>query len=158
MCSPGRGNAGCCTVMLYVGERSNKEQWRLLHSLLVFSHTLSYPQSNWALLMLLPECVCMCVHSRTLWVSPRYSPVRLGVSPTAASTPTNVFNQRFWGFISLQWNPGLCGLSQSPLVLPGLSAHKCGTAQSVSHHLAKSPLNPAAHLCPSYQAGWRFLL
>ena len=36
-----------------------------------------------------------CVCSRTLWVSLKNSPVRLGVSPTAASTPTGVFNQRF---------------------------------------------------------------
>ena len=34
-----------------------------------------------------------CVHSRPLWVSPMNSPVRLGVSPVAASTPTGVFNQ-----------------------------------------------------------------
>ena len=33
--------------------------------------------------------------SRTLWVSPMNSPVRLGVSPAATSTPTGVFNQRF---------------------------------------------------------------
>ena len=37
----------------------------------------------------------VCVRSRTLWVSPVNSPVRLGVSPTAASTPTGVFNKRF---------------------------------------------------------------
>ena len=36
-----------------------------------------------------------CVHSRTLWVSPMNSPVRLGVSPAATSTPTGVFNQWF---------------------------------------------------------------
>ena len=36
-----------------------------------------------------------CAHSRPLWVSPTNSPVRLGVSPTATSTPTGVFNQRF---------------------------------------------------------------
>ena len=36
-----------------------------------------------------------CVHSRPLWVSPMNSPVRLGVPPAAASTPTGVFNQRF---------------------------------------------------------------
>ena len=36
-----------------------------------------------------------CAHSRPLWVSSRNSPVRLGVSPAAASTPTGVFNQRF---------------------------------------------------------------
>ena len=37
----------------------------------------------------------VCVHSRTLWVSPTNSPVRLGVSPTATSTPTGVFSQSF---------------------------------------------------------------
>ena len=36
-----------------------------------------------------------CAHSRPLWVSPTTSPVRLGVSPAAAPTPTGVFNQRF---------------------------------------------------------------
>ena len=35
-----------------------------------------------------------CVHSKPLWVSPTSFPVRLGVSPAAASTPTGVFNQR----------------------------------------------------------------
>ena len=37
----------------------------------------------------------VCVCSRTLWVSPTNSPVRLGVSPAATSTPTGVFNQWF---------------------------------------------------------------
>ena len=32
---------------------------------------------------------------RPLWVSPTTSPVRLGVSPAAAPTPTGAFNQRF---------------------------------------------------------------
>ena len=36
-----------------------------------------------------------CARSRPLWVSPTTSPVRLGVSPAATSTPTDVFNQRF---------------------------------------------------------------
>ena len=36
-----------------------------------------------------------CVRSRPLWVSPTHSPVRLGVSPAAASTPTGVFSQWF---------------------------------------------------------------
>ena len=35
----------------------------------------------------------MC--SRTLWVSPTYSPVRLGISPAATSTPTGVVSQWF---------------------------------------------------------------
>ena len=37
----------------------------------------------------------VCVHSGTLWVSPRNSPVRLRVSPASASTLTGVFNQWF---------------------------------------------------------------
>ena len=58
-----------------------------------------------------------CVRSRTLWVFPANSPARLGVS-AAASDPTDVFSQRFWGFISPLWSPGLCCLSRSPVVLP----------------------------------------
>ena len=78
---------------LVCGEGSEREQCRLLHSLTVFSHFSCYPQANWALLVLIPGWV-VCVRSRTLWVSPTNSPVRLGVPP-AASTPTGVFNQRF---------------------------------------------------------------
>ena len=46
-----------------------------------------------------------CVHSRTLWVSPRNSPVRLGVSP-ATSTP-QVFSVR--GFEALFPHTGTLG-------------------------------------------------
>ena len=74
-----------------------------------------------------------CVHSKTLWVSPTNSPVRLGVTPTV-STPTG-FYQRFWGFFSPHWNPRLHSLSCSPIVPPGLSACKYGTARSASCHL-----------------------
>ena len=73
-----------------------------------------------------------CVLSRTLWVN---SPLGLGVSP-AASTPIGFFSQRVWGFISLYWNPGLCGLSHSPVVPPSLSARKCGTTPSASRSLS----------------------
>ena len=37
----------------------------------------------------------VCEYSRPRWVSPMSSPVRLGVSPAAASTPTGIFNQWF---------------------------------------------------------------
>ena len=37
----------------------------------------------------------VCVCSRTLWVSPTNSPMSLGVSSAATSTPTGVFNQWF---------------------------------------------------------------
>ena len=64
------------------------------HSLLDLSHSLCYPQSNWAPLVLIPECWAYA-HSRPLWVSGMNSPVRLGISPAAASTLTGVFSQRF---------------------------------------------------------------
>ena len=57
----------------------------LLAGLLTFSHFLRYPQANWALVVPIPGWV-VCVRSRTLWVSPTDSPVRLGVS-TATATP-----------------------------------------------------------------------
>ena len=80
--------------MLYVGEgprRSNGAR-STLHHISVF-HSVTHNQigplwcwfpSGWA-----------CAHSRPLWVSPKTSPVWLGVSPAATPTPTGIFNQRF---------------------------------------------------------------
>ena len=73
-----------------------------------------------------------------LWVSPMNSPVGLGVSPTAA-TPTGFNSQRFWGFISLCWNPGLHSLSRSPVVPPSTPA-ATSPAQFWSCCLAMHPL------------------
>ena len=87
----------------------------------------------------------VCVHSRTLWVSPTNSPVRLGISPTTSPTPTVVFSQRLSSFISPWWSPRLCGLSCPSVVPPSLTARKCGTAQSTIRHLA-CPGPPATAL------------
>ena len=57
------------------------------------------------------------VHSRTLWAPPTETPVRLGVPPTA-TTPTDFYSQRFWGFVFPCWNPELCGKINSLLFLP----------------------------------------
>ena len=57
-----------------------------LHSPEDCSHSLCYPQSNWALWCWLLSGWA-CAHSRPLWVSPTTSLVRLGVSPAAAPTP-----------------------------------------------------------------------
>ena len=55
----------------------------------------------------------VCVHSRTLWVSPEYCPVRLGVSPTTA-IPTYLFLKLwFWVLSCPCWNPGFWGPSCS---------------------------------------------
>ena len=48
---------GCDAVR---GGGAEREQWRLLHSLMDFSHSLCYPQSNWAPLVLIPEWVGFC--------------------------------------------------------------------------------------------------
>ena len=124
------------------------------------------PTGKLALLVLIPGWVSLCIF-RTLWISPTNSPVRLEVSP-ATSAPTGFFSQKFWGCISPHWNPGLCGLSRSPVVPPGLSTCKYGSAHSASHGLIHpgpqaSSLPwvlsaPAAHLHYSYQSGWMFLL
>ena len=80
--------------------------------------------------------------------------VRLGVSP-AAATPTGFYRQTFWGFFPPCKNPGLCGLSRSPVVLssylhanggpPSLppAALPAGTS---SHSLSMHPVRPS---CPS---------
>ena len=108
---------------------------------------------------------CACACSRPLWVSPTNSPVRLGVSPAAASTPTGVFNQSFEAlfpragalgcmvcfapspflpvYLCEMWGRGICQLQ------PGLPRstirHLAGSASCC---LATSPLYPAAHLRP----------
>ena len=93
-CSPGRGKAGGCTVMLYVGEgpRGSNGTCSTLHRTSIF-HSTTHNQtgplwcwfpSGWA-----------CARPRPLWVSAMTSPVRLGVSPAATPTPTGVFSQRF---------------------------------------------------------------
>ena len=100
--------------------------------------------------------VCICLG--TLWVSPTNSPVRLGVSSAAASTPTGVFNQWFEALFPRARALGLVGLCHSLVVPPSLSVHECGTAESASHHLATSPLCPDVHIHPSYWSGWMCLL
>ena len=87
------------------------------------------------------------VSSRTLWVSPTNSLVRLGVSP-AAATPTHFYSQKFWGFIFPHWNPALHGLSHSPVVPPSLSSCKCATARSTSCCLASGPLRSGCLFLP----------
>ena len=143
--SPWQGNPLSLCSGAYVGEGSKREQCpcSALSRLSVTSptthnqigHFWCWVPGGW-----------VCVHSRTLWVSPKNCLVRLGVSPTAASTPTGVFSQRFWGFIFPHWNPGLCGLSCSPVVPASLSAWECGTTQSTSRCLACSTSRHLA--CP----------
>ena len=87
------------------------------------------------------------VRSRTLWVPPTNSPVRLAVYLTT-TTATGFYSQRVWGFIFLCWNPGLHGLSHSTVVPLILSTCSCGTAQSSSHCLDACSLLPSCLFPP----------
>ena len=114
-CSPGQGNAGGCAVMLYVGEGpsgSNGARLTLLRISIFHSDTHNQTGPLWCWF----PSKWACAHSRPLWVSPTTSPVRLGVSPAAASTPRGAFNQRFEALFPPhpRWSPGLHGLLRCP--------------------------------------------
>ena len=51
-------------------------------------------------------------------VSPKNRPVRLAVSP-ATATPTGFIARGSEALFCPRWNPGLYGLSRSPVVPPG---------------------------------------
>ena len=112
-------------VTLYMGEGSEKEQCHLLCSLPVFSHFPCYPQSNWALLVLIPRWVgfvyvlgpCRSLQWTLLWVW-EFLPL--------LPKPPRCFQSEVLRLYFPRWNSALCSLSCSPIVPPGLSAHKCG--------------------------------
>ena len=125
-CSSGRGNAGHCAVMLYVGDgpRRSNGACSPIHQISVF-HSATHNQigplwcwflSGWA-----------CARPRPLWVSPTTSPVRLGVSPAAAPTPKGIFNQRFEALFPRTGALG-CAVCFAPHRLSGLSVLECGAA------------------------------
>ena len=105
-----------------------------------------------------PFCCCflsgwVCVHYRPLWVSPMNSSVKLGVSPTAASTPTGVFSQWFEALFPHTRTLGcevcrqvrqLLLASQLQLCVPCSTIHHL--TGSISSGLAESPLCLAALL------------
>ena len=66
-----------------------------------------------------------CAHSRPQWVSPTTSPVRLGVSPAAAPTPTalSVRGLRLYFPALERWVMQSASL---PAVRPGLYVRECG--------------------------------
>ena len=76
------------------------------------------------------EWVCVC--SRPLWVSPKNSPVRLGVSPAATPTP-QVFSisglrlyfptLELWVAWSVTWSTSCCLTGQLQLCLPHSTIH-----------------------------------
>ena len=138
-------------MSLVVGEGSEREQCRFLSLQPVFSHSLHYPQSKWALLVLIPGWVG-CVCSRPLWVSPTNSPVRLEVSPTAA-THTGFTARDFEALVSHAGTLG-CEVYLAPqLSLPVYPHTNVGLPGPPAAALLQVLSTPTAHLCPSYQFG-----
>ena len=76
------------------------------------------------------------------------SPVRLGVSPAAASTPMGVFNQRFEALFPGAGALG-CEVCFAPPVPPHLSMCECGAAGSASCSLACPIRSTIRHLSGS---------
>ena len=148
-CSPGRGNASCCTVMLYMGEgpRGSNGACSTLCRISVTPSAIHnqigplwcwFP-SGWA-----------CAHSRPLWVSPMTSPVRLGVSPAAAPVPTGVFTQRFEALFPCARALGSV-VCFAPRRSSGLSMRECGAVGcSLPLCLPRSPpfwVQPSRFIC-----------
>ena len=80
-----------------------------------------------------------CAHPRPLWVSPTTSPVRLGVSPAAAPTPTGSFNQRFEALFPCAGALG-CAVCFAP---------RCSPSLSVCEPLLCLPPSPPLRVRPS---------
>ena len=161
---------------------AEREQWRQLHSPPDFvtpsaTHNQIGPLWCW-----LPSGWA-CAHSRPLWVSPTTSPVRLGVSPAAAPTPTGAFNQRSEAlfpcagvlgyavcfaprrlsrFICARvWGHGgvlSCTLPApfSATLSPALWVYLCANVGPLGLLVVRLPapfVPHSARLCPSYQSG-----
>ena len=163
----GRGCAGRCAVTLYVGEgpRGSNGARSPLHPISVF-HSATHNQIGPLCCWFPSRWAYAC--SRPLWVFPTTSPVRLGVSPAAAPTPTGVFNQRFEALFPPHWSPGLCGLLCSLPFVWFICARMWGhqvlpaalPAPFIPHSASLSPAmatgvlsTRAACLHPSYRSG-----
>ena len=124
--SLGRDIAGRCAVMLYMGEGargSNRAHFTLLRISIFHSNTHNQTGPLWCWF----PSGWACARPRPLWVSPMTSPVRLGVSPTAAPTPTGAFNQRSEALFPHAGALG-CTVCFAAHRSSGLSVGECGAA------------------------------
>ena len=138
----------CDTVATYSAtERAEREQWHLLHSVPYFSHSLCYPQSNWALLVLIPEWMGSCMF---------WDPVGLSnkLSCEAGSFSHCCNTHRFFQSKALR----LYFSKLEPWVVQSVSllscsfwfiTHKCETTRSTSDHLALSANHHLTFSSPS---------
>ena len=82
--------------------------------------------------------VWVCVHSRTLWVSPMNFPIRLRVSSTA-ETHAGFYSQRFWVFSFPMLEPWVV----QSVLLPSCSSWLICTRMWVCSHLVTCPCHPS---------------
>ena len=155
--SPGWDYPLGCVVALYVGRdpRGNNAAYSALGWFSVTSAT-THKQIGPFWCWFLGGWVC--VHYRTLWASPMNSPVRLGVSPAAASMPT-VFTAR--GFEALVSRTGTlgCMVCVTPqLFLPVYLHTTVGPPSLPAAALLHILSILAACLCPSYQSEFMLVL
>ena len=129
-----------CAVVLYVGEGPRGSR-AACSALCWFQSLPPLPTSKLGPSGADSPGGWVCVCSRPLWVSPMNSPVRLGVSPTAASTPTGVFGHRFEALFP-HWDPGLWVCLAPQLFLP------------VYPHTNVGPPAPPATVFPQVLSGW----
>ena len=125
---PGWGNPPHCVVVLHVGEGSEREQCCLLHSLLVFNYFPSYPQSNWALLVLIPGWMGLRTFYDPVGLSSELS-CEAGNFSCCHLNPHRSFQSEALRLFPPYCNPGLYGLSLSLVVPPGLSVCEHGSAR-----------------------------
>ena len=127
-----QGNADCCAVMLYMGEgpRGSNGACSTLHQISVFqsaTHNQTGPLWCWF------PSGWVCARPRPLWVSPTTSPVRLGVSPAAAPTPTGVFNQRFEALFPHTGALGCSVCRRVYQLLPRCQLQLCSCHSTIPH-------------------------
>ena len=126
-CMGGRGpigSNGTCSTL-----------WR------ISGHSPRYPQSNWTLLVLLPEWVGLCTFWDPVGLSNELS-CEAGNFSHCCLTPHRCFQSVVWGFISPGWSPGLCGLSPGPPAAASLAS--CSFAHPASQSTTSLGLPAAA--------------
>ena len=147
------GNAGRCAVTLYMGEGprgSNGAHYTLLQISIFHSDTHNQTGPLWCWF----PSGWACARPRPLWVSPMTSPVRLGVFPAPAPTPTGVFNQRFEALFPPELQPWVARSASLPAVRPvylcanvGLRGATHCSACPALRHSESGPLGLSVRQC-----------
>ena len=103
---------------------------------MAFNHFLCYPKAHWALLVLIPRWVGLCIFLDPLGLSNKLSCE--GGSFSCHLNPHRFFQSEVLRLYFSALESGLYGLCRSPVVPPGLSTCKYGTAHSFSPCLESS--------------------